>query len=290
MLVLAEADAELQRLAVLRRNHADEQYLARRSLKELPDRIEQLARRAEKLGADMATLAAHEGVTVGHREMSHADAVEALTARLERLPERVSDTRTVPMGTYRGLAFGVVLHPMGGTDAYLDGQTVRRTELRDGAGGRALLNALDRLAGGYAAERERCERDRAVAEGQLEDYGVRLGTTFAHAGYERELTGLRDALRAGLSDKAEPKEGEPTVAELAERIKALRAVQAVEAAPVRVQRKKPEPVARRRAEVIALPTPEQEPQVPPPPPADDEDDPQAFSRRVRAKPAQWTLF
>ena len=36
VLTLAEADAELQRLAILKKNHADEQYLARRSLRDLP--------------------------------------------------------------------------------------------------------------------------------------------------------------------------------------------------------------------------------------------------------------
>ena len=45
VLTLAEADAELQRLAVLRKNHADEQYLARRSVKELPETIARLGRR-----------------------------------------------------------------------------------------------------------------------------------------------------------------------------------------------------------------------------------------------------
>ena len=37
VLTLAEADAELQRLSVLKKNHADEQYLARRSVRDLPD-------------------------------------------------------------------------------------------------------------------------------------------------------------------------------------------------------------------------------------------------------------
>src|SRR5207247_4331798 len=36
ILTLAETDAELQRLAILQRNHADEQYLARRSVRDLP--------------------------------------------------------------------------------------------------------------------------------------------------------------------------------------------------------------------------------------------------------------
>src|SRR5262249_46737403 len=39
VLTLAEADAELQRFAVLKKNHADEQYLARRSLRQLPQAI-----------------------------------------------------------------------------------------------------------------------------------------------------------------------------------------------------------------------------------------------------------
>ena len=37
VLTLAEADAELQRLTILKKNHADEQYLARRNLRTLPD-------------------------------------------------------------------------------------------------------------------------------------------------------------------------------------------------------------------------------------------------------------
>ena len=47
-----------------------------------------------------------------------------------------------------------------------------------------------------------------------------------------QLAALRDQLKAGLSG-AEPKEGEPTIAELAERIKALKAENAVEAMPER---------------------------------------------------------
>ena len=44
VLTLAEADAELQRLAILKKNHADEQYLARRSLRDLPETIARLIR------------------------------------------------------------------------------------------------------------------------------------------------------------------------------------------------------------------------------------------------------
>ncbi len=39
VLTLAEADAELQRLALLKKNHLDEQYVARRSVRNLPEVI-----------------------------------------------------------------------------------------------------------------------------------------------------------------------------------------------------------------------------------------------------------
>src|SRR5213079_683296 len=42
VLTLAEADAELQRLTILKKNHSDEQFLARRNVRTLPDTIDQL--------------------------------------------------------------------------------------------------------------------------------------------------------------------------------------------------------------------------------------------------------
>src|SRR5271169_1943463 len=51
VLTLAEADAELQRLSLLKRNYLDEQFLARRNLRELPPTI---ARLTERL-ADLST-------------------------------------------------------------------------------------------------------------------------------------------------------------------------------------------------------------------------------------------
>src|SRR5947209_4197908 len=58
-LTLAEADAEIKRLSVLRRGHADEQFLARRNLRELPETIERLSDRLCGLEADLATMTAH---------------------------------------------------------------------------------------------------------------------------------------------------------------------------------------------------------------------------------------
>ena len=55
----------------------------------------------------------------------------------------------------------------------------------------------------------RCDtarQDLAIAEGQLRDYEARLGRPFAHDAYLSELTGLRDQLKAGLS-QATPEPG-----------------------------------------------------------------------------------
>ena len=49
VLTLAEADAELQRLTLLKKNHLDEQYVARRSVRDLPGTIASLSERLSKL-------------------------------------------------------------------------------------------------------------------------------------------------------------------------------------------------------------------------------------------------
>jgi hypothetical protein len=96
----------------------------------------------------------------------------------------------------------------------------RETLFRDHPGPRAVLNALERLAGGYEYDCRHWKAEIAVKQGQLKDYEARLGKPFAHEGFMRELADLRDQLRLGLS--GHPPEGATPVAELAERIKALR--------------------------------------------------------------------
>jgi N12 class adenine-specific DNA methylase len=271
VLTLAEADAELQRLAVLKRNHADEQYLARRSLKELPESIARLTQRVADLAADMATLAAHAGdpLTIGDRLYGEEDAAKPLARLLNTIPDKVHETSRYPLGTYHGLTFGIVVNSLGAPDAYLEGATTRHTMLAKGAGPRALLNALDRLAGGYEAQAATARKDLAIAEGQRRDYQARLGNPFAHDAYLAELTRLRDQLKASLSS-ATPEPGSsplPPAAELAERIKALKSAHTIEPAPQR-QAPRPsstaeEPVTariRRRIDLPAAP----EPSSPPP--------------------------
>src|ERR1700735_1322221 len=67
VLTLAEADAELQRLTLLKKNHMDEQSVARRSVRDLPGNIASLSERLSKLSADAATATAHAGdpITIG---------------------------------------------------------------------------------------------------------------------------------------------------------------------------------------------------------------------------------
>jgi hypothetical protein len=166
----------------------------------------------------------------------------------------------VPIGTYRGLRFGLVLHPQFPASVYLEGAIARQSALsREHQGPRAVLNALERLAGGYGSECDRIRQDLAIAESQLRDYQARLGKPFLHERYLSELTGLRDQLKGGLSATAhESGEGEgPSVSELAQQIKALKAAHSIEATPQRVRQKHSsaeEPVtARIRRRTEALP-------------------------------------
>ena len=179
---LAEADAELQRLAILKKNHADEQYIARRSVRDLPETIVRLTKRIGDLTMDLATLAAHaeDPITIGDRVYGAEDELKALGRVLNTIPDRVHETRRHPLGVYRGLQFGLVLHPQGAPDAYLEGAATRHGQLARDAGPRAFLNALDRLAGSYEAQAATARKDLAIAEGQLRDYQARLGKPFAH--------------------------------------------------------------------------------------------------------------
>jgi hypothetical protein len=176
---------------------------------------------------------ADDPLTISGRRILHAEEVAALGHALEALPERVMQDRRVPLGTYRGLRFGMVLHPQWTPAVYLEGQIIRQDTLsREHQGPRAVLNAVERMAKGYGIEAERTRQDLGIAQSQLRDYQARIGQPLQHADYLTQLTTLRDRLKAGLSGAA-PQDGELTVFELAERLKALRAANAIEATPER---------------------------------------------------------
>jgi hypothetical protein len=253
VLTLAEADAELQRLTLLKKNHLDEQYVARRSVRDLPGTIASLSERLSHLTADQTTATAHadDPITIGCRAHAREDTYVVLGSLLEALPRTVRDTRRVPLGVYRGLRFGLILHPHFPPDVYLEGAATRQSMLsRDHQGPRAVLNAVERLANAYGSECERVRQDLGIAAAQLRDHQARLGKPFPHADYLSELTTLRDALKASLSGIA-PDEGDgphPHICELAERIKALRGSQSIEAIQERInprQSSAEEPVTTR---------------------------------------------
>lgn len=168
------------------------------------------------------------------------DTPAVLARQLDTLPRNVRDTTRVPLGIYRGLRFGMVLHPQFPADVYLEGAITRQSMLsRDHQGPRAVLNALERLASGYGSECVRVRQDLAIAESQLRDYQARLGKPFTHDAYLSELTELRDQLKAGLSSTAHQSDKEvgPSASELAEKIKALKAANSIEATPQRARQK-----------------------------------------------------
>jgi N12 class adenine-specific DNA methylase len=242
VLTLAEADAELQRLNLLKKNHLDEQYVARRSVRDLPGTIASLSERLSKLTADQTTATGHadDPITIGKRAWSRADAPVILGEQLDFLPRNVREKTRAPLGSYRGLRFGIVLNPQWASEVYLEGATTRQDTLsRDHHGPRAVLNALERLANAYGSECVRVRQDLSIAESQLRDYQARLGKPFLHDAYLSELTSLRDQLKAGLSATAQMQgdEAGPNVSELAEKIKALKAAHSIEATPQRARQK-----------------------------------------------------
>ncbi len=277
VLTLAEADAELQRLSVLKKNHADEQYIARRSLRELPETIDRLSKRLAALNADMATAKAHaaDPITIGARSASREEELAILGDRLKSLPEKVWAPQRIALGTYRGLRFGLLLDPSFNPEVYLEGATTRRDALsRDHHGPRAVLNALNWLAGSYGNQCTSTQQELTIAENQHRDYQARLGKPFAHDGYLTQLTSLRDQLKADLSSpepireggepqhttESQPAGSEPpksTVSEVAGQINALKAANTIEAATRRTGTRRlaaEEPVTariRKRAAVLA---------------------------------------
>jgi hypothetical protein len=237
----------------LKKNHLDEQYVARRAVRDLPSTITGLNERLTKLTSDEAIATAHAGdpVTIGKRGWSRDAAPDVLGQKLEHLPRNVSETTRVPIGMYRGLRFGLVLHPSFAPDVYLEGALTRQTTLtRDHQGPRAVLNALERIATGYGSESVRLRQDLAIAESQLRDYRERLGKPFPHEAYLSALTELRDQLKAALfgGNSGSDDETRPSTFGLAEKIKVLKAASTIEATSQRIRQKQAsaeEPVSAR---------------------------------------------
>jgi hypothetical protein len=235
VLTLAQAEAELGRLSLLKKNHLDEQFVARRSVKNLPEVIAAQKQHLANLTADSRTIAVNpqQVLMLDDRKYGGSDAISALGLRLERLPRQVNSTTRVPLGSYRGLVFGMVLPPGFQPDVYLEGRATLSSIFNVyHPGPRAVINALERLAEQYAEDIRDVHQRIAIAEAQVRDYRARLDLPFAHERYLTELAGLRDQLKVSLSAT---QSASSAAAELVDRIRLLQASNQVEA-PAQRQR------------------------------------------------------
>ena len=170
----------------------------------------------------------------------------------------------MPLGIYRGLRFGMVLHPQWTPEVYLEGAIMRKDTLsREHQGPRAVLNAVERLARGYGVECERTRQDLGDRRGPAPRLpGPARAAVPARRPTWTELAALRDQLKAGLSGAVPEPAGSRGrhAAELAEQIKALKAANTVEATPERTGKRRStaeEPVTARIHRRL-LPTPDGE--------------------------------
>jgi hypothetical protein len=239
VLTLAEADAELQRLATLKKHHADEQFLARRNVRELPEVILRLRRRLAELSADSETARAHEHdpVSIDGAVCPREKLLAVLGGCLDLLPAEVRETRRFVLGQMRGLTFGITKHKFSSPEVFLEGRGIREAQLsRESQGPRACLNALERVFASYGAKCEEVRRELALTETKLRDFEARLGGIFPHERYLAELSALRDELKVVLSATSQQDGTDPKgrrAGELSELIKGLKETQDVEAVPVK---------------------------------------------------------
>ena len=260
VLTLAEADAELQRLTLLKKNHLDEQYVARLNVRDLPTTIAKLSDRLSKLtdDRDAATANPGDGFSDDSNGFFGKHAMDMFGKQLESLPKAVLQTQRISLGVFHGLNYGVILHPQFPPEVYIKGAIQRTDTLsRDHHGPRAILNGLARLAGSYRSSCDSARKELTIAESQLRDYQLRLGIPFLHDDYLSELTSLRDQLKIGLSAIGQAAdESGPSVSELAEKVRSHKAVHSVESTSQRTPQKHStaeEPITariRRRAEAV----------------------------------------
>jgi hypothetical protein len=210
-------------------------YMARKRVRELPEKIEKLEKRITGLGEDIATSGRDNRIIIGGWLRTKDEIQEALAAQLKGVSMTVWHPERIPLGTYHGLKFGLDLSPRENPSVCVEGAVTRFLELsRDNPGPRAIMNAVARLVDGHADERRWAAKDLDIAREQLRDYQTRIGSMFSHEVHLEELHTLRDQLEQALSDK--PKEGLPTQEKIVARIKALRETHTAEAAPERAKR------------------------------------------------------
>src|ERR1043165_943204 len=132
-------------------------------------------------------------MTIGSRRVLREEATAVLAGRLESLPKNIREKTRIPLGSFQGLRFGMILDPRWAPEVYLEGKITRIDTLsREHHGPRAVLNALDRLAKSYVDESARIKQNLSIAKSQLRDYQVCLDKAFPHDSSLSHLTELRD--------------------------------------------------------------------------------------------------
>ncbi len=232
VLTLAETDAELQRLAILKKNHTDDQFLIRRKIRELPETITRLQTDIEAYEQDISTLERNRNtfMTMNGRELSPDEAYKQLEHAFGMLPDHSSHPMKRYLGEHQGLRFGVTVHSYSAKDLFLEGAKAHYTSLSSD-GPRAVMNALKRIVDACPGKLNDTKQNLAMAEQQLNDYRERSGAAFAFDSYMSELASLRNQLKRALSEKQPEQTLEPlpSIAEITDRIKDLREGNAIEA-------------------------------------------------------------
>ncbi|MCC7336560.1 MAG: DEAD/DEAH box helicase family protein [Pirellulaceae bacterium] len=225
VLTLAETDAELQRLAILRKNHHDEQFLARRKVRDLPDEIVRLEQRLDQLENDLKTLGSnnHPEFEIYGKTLSRDELLPYLAGQLALIPEHLSDRRRIRIGSVHGLEFGLDVSAFG-REVYIKGDATIIESVSSTAGARAILNALSRIEASYEPRMDDTRSKLALTSQQLSDYQERLGKPFVLESYITQLTDLRNQLRSALTEsKSNAEIGErPSIADTVDQIVSLR--------------------------------------------------------------------
>jgi hypothetical protein len=177
----------------------------------------------------------YDRIVIDCRPRRKKDVQEALAAVRRTVPTMVFQHCCIPLRVYRGLAFSLDLSLRDNPSICVEGTATRFLDLSSNhPGPRAVMNAVARLVDSYELIRDRDREDLKIAQGQFHDYEARIGSMFSHERYLEELTGLRNQLDGALSSTTQAHDTD----ELVEQIKALRAVNTIEASPERTAERK----------------------------------------------------
>ena len=206
-----KVDTEIRKLDQLRASHVNQQHKIRWQVKNLPERIRELNKTAERITADIATRDGNsEGefaMTVGRRAFSGKGAREEAAKALNEVIASWSNDQTPQVrGRFKGFDILSRGHALGSTqepDLFVRGALTYRAQfnpenpLGSMQSIEAVLRNLDRRA---QEEREASEREQKA----LAEYREQMDRPFEHEARLKELLARQAELNAALDlDKNE---------------------------------------------------------------------------------------